>query len=288
MPRVRKPHVCPICRQGFIKSGNLSIHYAKDHPQRLQTRSCTVNPTPHVDELENRDAISLPHVYPVPPQDSFFQNKDPVHVPQGNRVARDREAIASDREQPPTVLTISSAGAASHFVFNESETRSLESLLGFKPFLKQSHFNFAAWLVESGCPQSAINKLFDKTAEMPLDESLKLSFKSAYTLNKRIDEMPDGLGWQSWQHTTTSLTWKIDDSETREPVTFYYREPLDCAKWLLGQRAYKQHLVYAPEQRFYYGNTSAGTKRRLFSEMNTAEWWWETQVRTTSFCSTTL
>jgi hypothetical protein len=243
-----------------------------------------MNPTPHIDEpeLENRDLFSLPHVYHIPPDNSFFQNNDPVDVPQGNRVARDRETIASDTEQPPTVLTISSAGATAHFVFNESETRSLESSLGFKPFLQQSHFNFGAWLVESGCPQSAINKRFDKKVEMPLDESLKLSFKSAYTLNKRIDEMPDGLSWKSWQHATTSLTWKIDDSssETREPVTFYYREPLECAKWLLGQRAYEKHLVYATEQRFYQENTSTGTWRRVYSEIDTADWWWETQVKT--------
>ena len=117
---------------------------------------------------------------------------------------------------------------------------------------------------------------------MPFDETLKLSFKSAHTLNKRIDEMPDGLGWQSWQHATTSLTWKVDDAE-REPVTFYYREPLECARWLLGQKAYVNHMVYAPEQRFYRGNKS--TKRRVYSEMNTADWWWETQVRSMTHVS---
>ena len=154
MPRVRKPHVCPICRQGFMKSGNLSTHFAKDHPQRSlapRTRSRTVNPTSHIDE-QTDGMTSLPHIYPIAPEESFFQNKDPVDAPQGNRVARDREAIASDREQPPTIQTISSAGNVADFVFTASESRSLESSLGFEPFLQQSHFNFAAWLIESGCP----------------------------------------------------------------------------------------------------------------------------------------
>jgi hypothetical protein len=44
-------------------------------------------------------------------------------------------------------------------------------------------------------------------------------------------------------------------------------------KWLLKQPAYVKHLSYAPQQRFE-------EERCVYSEMHTADWWWEQQVRT--------
>jgi hypothetical protein len=43
----------------------------------------------------------------------------------------------------------------------------------------------------------------------------------------------------------------------------------------IWQPAHGEHLIYAPQ---HYVNSDTPQKR-LYSEMHTADWWWETQVR---------
>lgn len=71
------------------------------------------------------------------------------------------------------------------------------------PFSCEEHFNFAAFLKRIKCPSHEIDKLFK--VKMPLDASLSKSFRSAYTFNKRVEEMSDGLGWQSWEKSSIRL-----------------------------------------------------------------------------------
>jgi len=59
----------------------------------------------------------------------------------------------------------------------------------------------------------------------------------------------------------------------RHTTTFYYRNALDCVCYLVRQVAYISDMVYAPIQEY----DSSG--ERLYSEMHTADWWWDTQVR---------
>jgi hypothetical protein len=46
-------------------------------------------------------------------------------------------------------------------------------------------------------------------------------------------------------------------------------------RWLMRQPAYAEHLIFATQRCF---NTHMPPKR-LYTEMHTADWWWETQVR---------
>lgn len=65
-------------------------------------------------------------------------------------------------------------------------------------FSYEEHFNFPAFLKRIKCPLHEVNKLFK--VKMPLDASSSKSFQSAYTFNKRVEEISDGLGWQSWNN----------------------------------------------------------------------------------------
>ena len=65
------------------------------------------------------------------------------------------------------------------------------------------------------------------------------------------------------------LSWS--DSHP-EPITFYSRDIIKCAKWLLRQPAYRDEMVYAPERMY------SADGRHLFNEMHTADWWREQQV----------
>jgi len=69
------------------------------------------------------------------------------------------------------------------------------------------------------------------------------------------------------------LVWTeaaIDDGQ--HATTFYYRNGIDCVRFLIRQVAYRSEMVYVPVPEY----NSRG--ERLYSEMNTADWWWDTQV----------
>ena len=55
-------------------------------------------------------------------------------------------------------------------------------------------------------------------------------------------------------------------------LPFFYRNILDCVRYLLRQIAYRDDLVYAPRREYDFDG------QRVFSEMHTADWWWDVQV----------
>ena len=72
-----------------------------------------------------------------------------------------------------------------------------------------------------------------------------------------------------------NLEWssgEVDDG--LRTTSFYYRNPIDCVRYLLRQIIYDGEMVYAPVKEF----NSDG--ERTYSEMHTGDWWWETQVST--------
>ena len=60
-----------------------------------------------------------------------------------------------------------------------------------------------------------------------------------------------------------------------EQLELFYRDPVECVKELLGNPAFSHVLHYAPEQ--IYEDSSC--TERIYNEMWSANWWWETQVR---------
>jgi len=69
------------------------------------------------------------------------------------------------------------------------------------------------------------------------------------------------------------LVWTesvIDDG--RPAATFYYRNIIDCVRYLIRQVMYRSDMVYAPIREY----DSSG--ERVYYEMHTADWGWDTQV----------
>jgi hypothetical protein len=92
---------------------------------------------------------------------------------------------------------------------------------------------------------------------------------SVYAIKQRVDHMRDGLDHQSWHGETASL--RGNDTHP-EDIAYYSRDILQCARWLLRQLAYEDHLTYAPERHF---NDDG---QRVYTAMHTADWWWDPQV----------
>ena len=70
------------------------------------------------------------------------------------------------------------------------------------------------------------------------------------------------------------LQWfegQVEDSKRTLP--FFYRNVLDCVRYLLRQIAYQDDLVYATRREF------DADGERIYAEMHTADWWWDVQVQ---------
>ena len=60
-----------------------------------------------------------------------------------------------------------------------------------------------------------------------------------------------------------------------EQLELWHRDPIECVKGLIGNPAFKDFISYVPE-RVYLDKEG---KVRVFDEMWTGNWWWDTQVR---------
>jgi hypothetical protein len=98
-------------------------------------------------------------------------------------------------------------------------------------------------------------------------------FKNRDCVQKLVASMPDDLALGEWElHTLEDM--KQNDNHQR-PIKYWSRDIINSMRWSMRKPAYAEHVVYAP-QRCYNSDTPP---ERLNTEMHTADWWWETQVR---------
>jgi hypothetical protein len=99
------------------------------------------------------------------------------------------------------------------------------------------------------------------------------SFKNRDGIQKLVASMPDdhALGERELP-TLEYMRW--NDNHQR-PIKYWCRDIIKSVKWLMRQPPYAEHLVIAPQQCF----NSDTPPKCLYTEMQTADWWWETEVR---------
>jgi hypothetical protein len=135
----------------------------------------------------------------------------------------------------------------------------------WRPFRTLDDFKLAKWFITSKVSRSQIDRYFNNG----LAASSTPCFKSAYKLDQYIhalDPYRDLLVWNEG-------TFERDCSST----TFFYRDIVHCVEYLLAQTAYQNDMVYGPVREHN------GNGERMYSEMHTADWWWDTQVRDSRF-----
>ena len=98
------------------------------------------------------------------------------------------------------------------------------------------------------------------------------SFKNGDSVQKLMSRMPDDLALGEWElHTLEDMKW--NDNHQRD-IKYWSRDIINSMRWLMRQPAYAEHLIYAPRCCL---NRDTSPKR-LYTEMHTADWWWDTQV----------
>ena len=98
------------------------------------------------------------------------------------------------------------------------------------------------------------------------------SFKTGDGVQKFVGSMPDDQALGEWElHTLEDMRWNYNH---QRPIKYWSRDIMKSMRWLMRQPVYTEHLIYAPQRCF---NCDTPPKR-LYTEMPTAECWWETAV----------
>ena len=100
---------------------------------------------------------------------------------------------------------------------------------------------------------------------------------------KKIDELPtQATGW-TCDIVTSPGNQLTDEGEPvpSERLELWRRDPVECLKELMGNPMFKNSLEYAPQKHFM---DEEGTNR-VYDEMWTGDWWWDTQVKLPSSCN---
>lgn len=159
---------------------------------------------------------------------------------------------------------------------------SSESASTWAPFLSQIDWEFARWAKLRGPGSTAVSDLLKIEGVSPyfllyapckvtnvhqFCDKLGLSYKNSRELNKIIDRgLP--LRPRFERHEITVAGSKFD---------VYYRDILACIKALYGDPEFAEHLKFIPER--HYADTDKTV--RVYHDMYTGNWWWQTQVFTT-------
>ena len=258
---------CPFCPKTFKQAGPFDNHLHVTHPNHaakfydLQKSRC-------------QSPIALDEGQQI--ESSSFQLQDPDDFLNHLLPAKETDEELchdSDAESESQYIYdhLQESHPARHELYENSgrptgsvqgEEDQIRDLLRnpWFPFRNASEFKLARFFVEANIPWERIEGFLKARLAPP-----EVSFTSAFTLRALLNNMDNCLGPQSWQQGEVAF------SETKVP--FYYRDPVDCVKYLLRQQAYRSDLVFSPE-RFYEGN------ERQYNELHTANWWWDTQVCT--------
>jgi len=219
--------------------------------------SCTARPTFVGDELENMT-------------DSDYES-DPgleiadIHTASGEiddmHNDSDREDVSHlpVLERPSVQETIPGAGRPLGEVAGNTKLHKAMTDDPWSLFSSEDDFNLASLFVRSKVAKSQINAYFAQG----LGGTDSRSFLSAYTLRQHLDVLDPFREYFVWAEAS------IDDG--RHATTFYYRNIIDCVCYLIRQVAYSSDIVYAPIREYDLSG------ERLYSEMHTADWWWDIQ-----------
>ncbi|TEB37729.1 hypothetical protein FA13DRAFT_1614435, partial [Coprinellus micaceus] len=142
----------------------------------------------------------------------------------------------------------------------------------FGPFEDLDEFELAEWLL----PNVGQGKT-DEYLKLPITQKrCAPSFKTNKDLLKKVDSLPTQSGeWRCDIITVTGDKMTEGGKPMVEEVELWSRDPIECIRELLGNPAFKDCMRYAPERVF----EDEEGEVRVFDEMWTADWWWDTQEK---------
>ena len=129
------------------------------------------------------------------------------------------------------------------------------------PYKNKPDFELAQWFIEAKVPKDHIDEYF-KQKLGPEDSTLR----SAYRLFDTVDQLESGMGMKSWKERFVSFSEAVSQcirrtshSDRKKELLdrdqpdknslrqrFFFRDPIECASYLLCQKCFAKDMVYAP------------------------------------------
>lgn len=109
-----------------------------------------------------------------------------------------------------------------------------------------------------------------------IQNGAKPSYANKKQFLAKIDQLPQGPKWECDIEELQGDLLDEKGNPLTENLEFWRRNPVELVQELIGNPAFKDSLRYAPERVL---EKVKGRVQRVYSEMWTADWWWDVQVR---------
>lgn len=239
-------------------------------------------------EMFDREENNLLPVPPPPPP--LPQHDEPQHV-----TVDPKKGCRYIEHFPEEYLAGATWGNCKPLYEYINEEQEKEGTSRWSPFEDEEEWLLAEWLIRNvGQKQTdvflklPIVSFFFKLAvfvinEQQIQNRTRLTYKNNQNFLKRIDSLPTQASQWTCDIITSTGDQLTDDGEPVPPerLELWRRDPVECMKELMGNPIFKESLEYAPHKQFLdeEGNI------RVFEEMWTGDWWWNTQVKLPPTCN---
>lgn len=130
------------------------------------------------------------------------------------------------------------------------------------PFPSKAAWDIAQWAKTEAVSNGAIDRLLNIAAL-----NAQLDTKSVRDINRRVDALPSPATFQYSEISVDAFENTFD---------LYWRDPLEVIADLLSDPTYADHLTFVPIK--HYADSEG--KTRIYNELPSGDWMYETQVRT--------
>ena len=148
------------------------------------------------------------------------------------------------------------------------------------PFRDAADYAMAEWLSQNKITKGAIDDFCTNPLLEPLSQYT--SFRNGEEFKHLIEHIDGGVlddNWEIYEFTRLSEIEGIENVDYR----VYYRDVIKAVRFLIGHEPFADSLAYAPIRNYSTDDPQnpviTDNDERIYSEMHTADWWWETQEK---------